>query len=347
MISKSLVESKETLLEYSTVTSLSFEDLRKKISGKQFVQDVSLLLTDLMKVYNTDIVFNTKTTKLFLTSYMLYSHTKVITNNDNYSQRLGQCAGDLINSLETLFEKFTITQYNIFVKNFKIYVGFFGVWKERDCLLTIRPILNSYFELDLIIAHTKEEDRKTDYRLVQKKIRENILLIAGETGIDFLEKKELPYFKDEQIFNDMEATVQKAFWDVFEENIKSGDLKHMGILLGEVKGMFLEIAPRLQEELDEYLDIDLINKMIEAKLVNNDAIHQYMTYIIEKIKSIQAAADDKDTDLFLQNVNDMFKNRKEINETMKYFFKNTFHKLEKIKHTVNVIRAQIAASKKE
>lgn len=342
---------KDNLLNLNTLSSLDFDNLQKKIKNKDYITSINAFLSNLFKVYYNDKGINISTTRIFLSSYMMMNHIKEVSSNDTYAIKLSNNAIDMIMNLETLFnvdKKITLKDYNNFMNSFNRYIEFFQVWKERDSLLIVRPSINSYLNIEMTIKHLEnsDEEKETeekikDLKRILKKLRTNIKIIAGEKGLSFLEKKQMPYFKDEEIFKDVEKVVRKAFWDVVKENFNEGKYDQMIILLNDIKTIILELVPSKKQELDEVIDTELLTQMINTGLLNDQAINTYINYIIGHIESMQQPSEDTNTRIWKENIATMIQKEEKRSLVLCYFFENAFNKLEKIKFFTLKIREQL------
>lgn len=354
---------KRGLLNLDTLTALDFDALQKKIKNKDYIKNINTFLSRLFQLYNNQMGIDTATTKIFLSAYMIMNHREIITSNDTYAIKLGNNATDMIMNLETLFnKKVTLKDYNNFMNAFNRYIKFFQIWRERDSLLMARPAINSYFNIDMLCEALKDKlnkenltkEQKTkiisdikDHKRVLKRLRYNIKLIAGQKGLSFLESKNMPYFKDEEIFQSVEKTVRKAFWDVVKENFANKKYDQMIILLNDIKTLILELVPSKKQDLDSVIDIELLTQMINKGLLNNQAINTYINYIIGHIESMQQPSEDTNTRLWKENITTMIQKGEKQAEVLGYFFENAFNKLEKIKAITLRLRAQLAKMKKQ
>ena len=124
---------KRGLLNVESLSTLTFVDLQQKIKNEDFVKNINTFLSKLFQLYNNDMGINTKTTKLFLSAYVMMNFREEVTSNDTYAIKLGTNATDMIMNLETLFSeaKPTMKDYNNFMNSFNRYVEFFQVWREN------------------------------------------------------------------------------------------------------------------------------------------------------------------------------------------------------------------------
>jgi hypothetical protein len=342
--------SKSKLLNYNELSRLSFEDLNKRIVNKDYVIEVMEFLNNTMKMVNTLYRFNKKTTKVFLLSYIILFHSDIINNRkDDYAKKMTLCSGDVIYSLEEMFEKkLSIKSYEIFNGNLEKYFLFFEKWKERDALILIRPMLQTCYTLETYIKQLKikEDVEKNDILDCEKQLLRlvnNIKIIGGEKGLEFYKNKKLPIFIDEKIFTDTEKVVRKAFWDVFEENIKGKNNKQVPDLLKDIKDLIKEMVKNKTfiEDLDIHINTDYIESIIDTEHFNIDNIKKYFYYLISKLEKIQQPSEDEITKMFLSNINDMIEKKKKKEKILRYFFENFFQKLEKIKYMTLYIKKNI------
>ena len=358
---------KNSLLNLERLSALEFTDLQKKIQRKDYITSINTFLSRLFQLYNNDMGINTATTRIFLSAYVMINHIEVVTSNDTYAIKLASNATDMVMFLETLFseKKVTLKDYNNFMNSFNRYVEFFQVWRERDSLLMARPIINSYFNTEMMIEQMAEsvktnkkltetqveltKDRIKDLKRVLVKLKQNLRIVAGDKGLSFLESREMPYFKDEEIFKSVEKTVRQAFWDVVSSNFEEGKYDQMTTLLGDMKNMIIELVPTAKafvSEMNAVIDIDFLTKMIKDGLLTDQAIQVYINYIIGQIVKLQPASEDTNTQLFKENIESMFNKGEKRSIVLTYFFKNAFGKLEKIKAITLRIRTQLAQMKK-
>ena len=307
--------------------SKTFEEIQSTLKNAEFIKETAIFLKS---TFSTD--FTSQQTRIFLTAFILYDHAKEITNGDVYSDRLQQCAKTLINEMSYFVITNTDAQKKIFFKEFFVYMNFFDIWQKREAMIMIRPIITSYHEIGLMNEQENDTERKADYVLLQKKIKQNIFIIAGNDGIEMLESGNIPIFKDEQVFTDTEKTMRKAFWDVFAENIETNNFEAVYNILEDLKQMMLYIAPAKNGkklEVIEVFDMDLLKQIINDKMSHKD-IFNLMTYVITFLKETQSASEDKSTELFEQALYNKIENQELLSQLLVFFFKNAMAKLEKI-----------------
>jgi len=353
-----LLALKQSLLNQEELAELTLNDLQRKITNPQYIDNVCVLLNNVSKVFNTDMGIDTKTTKVFLSSYVMTNHVEEVTSNDHYAQKLKGYAHDLLFNLDFLFEdrRVTMKEYNNYMNSLNRYLEFFDIWKRRDGLIMARPVISSYFEYDLlskninkVLEEEKLEDdvlnrlkeKRRDVARVKNKLMQNIRILSGNAGLEYLQRGELPMFNDEQIFSDVEKTVKQAFWDTVKENLGKDDSEQLLQLLGELKGIILETSPSKAQELNENLDLDLLKQLIEAGALNTNSLKLYTNYIIGHIESMQQPSEDENTKMWKENLMNKFENETR-SEALVYFFQHAFEKLEKIRYLTKRIREELS-----
>lgn len=345
----SLSQKKKKLLNYNELLRLTFEDLNKRIANKNYVIEITDFLNDTMKNINSLYRFNSKTTKVFLLSYVILFHTNIINDRkDDFAKKMTLYSSDVVYSFEEMYENnLSIKTYETFKENLDKYFIFFKKWKERDALILIRPMLQSCFTIDTYIEQLeKKENTETEILSLKdnlSKIVNNIKIIGGPKGLEFYKSKKLPIFIDEKIFTDTEKVVRRAFWDVFEENIKEKNHKQVPELLKDIKKLIQDMVNNKTfiDDFDNNININYIESIIDTEHFNMENIKKYFYYLISKLEKMQPPSEDKVTKIFLNNINKMI-NKKEKNEKiLRYFFENYFQKLEKIKYLTLYIKKNI------
>ena len=341
---------KQTLLNYNELARLSFEDLNKRIVNKNYINEVNTFLNDIMKNINTLYRFNKKTTKVFLLSFIILFHTEIINNRkDDFAEKMKLYSSDLVFSFEDMFKyKLSMKTYDNFNQNLQKYFIFFEKWKQRDALILIRPMLQTCYTIEGLIRQLKSKDdldneKISDLEKKHSNLLQNIKIIGGPKGIKCYNNRQLPVFIDEKIFTDTEKVVRRAFWDVFEENIKEKNNKQVPELLKDIKKLIKEVVKddTFINDLDISIDIDHISNIIDTKHFIIDNIKIYIYYLISKLEKIQQPSEDKNTKMFLENINQMINKEEKFEKILRYFFENYFQKLEKIKYFTSFIKKNI------
>lgn len=344
---------KDELLNYTILSGLNFEDFTTYIKNPDNVDKIMLFLNDLMLKLNLQIRFNKKNTKNFLSSYMFIFHNQVIIKvKDEYNERMIFLSNNLISSFDSLFHDFSMKNILNFEKNYNEYLLFFMKWKERDSLIMIRPILQSYFELELFRDELKKKNNN-DYLHVERKLKSlkyNIMILAGKEGLNYLKTKKIPVFKSEKMYTDIEKTVQKAFWDNFQENLNNNKLDQIPKLLKDIKDMIFQMVENKNflKTFDDNIDLELISNIINSDSDKTDFMFKFINYLISLLYKLQPASEDKNTNLFEKTINDMFLNNNHtIGDILRFFFENYFKKLENIKVVTLHIKNNLKETKIE
>lgn len=325
---------KNKLLNYTELISMTFGDLQKKLKTTEFVNDTRNLINKLFKRYNQGTI-SVSNTKILLTSYILFNYTDIITNNDDYALKLQELSKCLVMEIENLFENGTTTKkFIVFMNILDKFFDFFGTWKEREGMILIRPIIKSYYNLERLKEENKDnEELVSHFSQVQSKLKRNTYLISGTKGVNCLVNKKIVYYEDEKIFKDVESTIRKAFWDVFSDNIKKGNMKQVILLLKDTKDFLLTLKTDniFKSKLNEYLDIEFIEKILETSGFNMTGIKQYIMFLISSVEEVIHYSQKEQVKRLLEILNLKFTNGSPKEDILKTFFEQMFNIMEKTK----------------
>lgn len=342
---------------------LNFDDLKKIIVKEDFILQCMEVLNNVLKVYNSDTLLNKKTTKQIISAYVIFYHkTDVTMNNDVYSEKVFELAKDFVITFDYYQKNVSLKNFNVFNNKMNTYLTFFPQWKERESLIITRPIINTYHSInvqikiieDFLSEPVETEEKITDEeeqnrsllekRLVEFKnelsnLRKKVKTISGNTGVKYLDNNDVPVFSDEKIFDDVQKTVKKAFWDVFEENIKERKYDSLKQLLTDLKEMIFSMVPNnkdFKNNFDQTLDYTILFQLIdltqtkENEKLDKNYIQNIVLFFIETLEKMQSASEDENTKMFKEVM--LLKLNKEYEEEkfLRYFFENIFEKYELI-----------------
>lgn len=341
-----LKSKKELLLNTEKLSQLDFENLTNYIKNAENIENIKNFLNLLMAALNLKIRFSLNDCKSFLTIYVFMYHEEVVLKSmDPVNKRMQDLSIEVSLVFDSLFNDYSLKNSLKFEKILKNYFNFFNEWKKRDSLIMIRPILKSYFELEILRDEFKKVDNK-DYLHINRKLKSlehNIKMLAGEEGLMYLKQKKVPVFKNEKVYTDVQKTVKKAFWDSIEENIENNKLEQIPLLLEDIKTMIKSMINNKQyiETLDKQIDTELVKNILNSSNPDFKFIYQYINFLISKLYDLQPPAEDKNTKVFKETIDTMFNNQEKVSKILRYFFENYFIKLESIKKVTNYIKNNI------
>lgn len=343
---ETLKSNKELLLSNQKLCTFDFEELTKYIRNKENVENIRIFLNLLMTTLNLKIRFKTIDIKIFLTSYIFIYHSDIVLkSNDEVNEQMKHHSYELSLCFDSLFDDYSLKNTLKFEKLYIEYIGFFNQWKKRDSLIILRPILKSYFELEIIRDEFKKVNNQ-DYLHINRKLKSlenNIKMIGGDDGLMYLKQKKIPVFKNEKIYSDVEKTVKKAFWDSIEENIENNKLEQIPLLLNDIKNMIKSMIKNKKyiDDLNNQIDIDLVKNILNSTNPDFKFIYNYISFLISKLFELQPPIEDKNTKLFKETIENMFQKQEKTSKMLRYFFENYFIKLEKIKNITSYINKNI------
>ena len=107
--------------------------------------------------------------------------------------------------------------------------------------------------------------------------------------------------------NPIEQAFKKAYWDMFFQNVKEEN--NYDILtqnIEEIKEMLKNLIPNRsdihEKEFNEYIDVPFIKQKFEHNVFKQDDFIGLFIYIIDWIKKLGCADDEKEVDLFKETV---------------------------------------------
>lgn len=337
-----LKNKKEILLSNEKLSKFNFDELSNYLKDKKNLEEIKKFLNLLMKTLDLKIRFDLTNTKNFLTIFLfIYQSDIVLKSNDPINRKMKDLSFDLSISFDSLFDDYSLKNKLNFEKILNEYNLFFSQWKKRDSLIIIRPLLKSYFNLKIIRDDLLKNNK--EYLHINDKLKSlefNIKMISGDLGIKYLKEKKIPIFKNEKYFTNIEKILKKGFWDSFEENIENNKLDQIPLLLNDIKEMIKEMIKNNKkyiEDLDNEIDIDMIKNVLKTSSPDFNFIYKYINFLISKLYELQNPIEDKNTKIFKETLDTMFKNEEKISKILKYFFENYFIKLENIKKITNYI----------
>lgn len=348
---KLLPYEKFEFLNRTTFLNNSFDKHVKFIQNKTFLYKLTEMLTLLLKNNNITIL----DAKNLMSSYTIYGFSEIVLNNpkDEYDNELYKSSEKLLNSLENLFKNNNILTDNnleLFNINYDNFTTLFKLWKKKDLLRVIKPYILSYYQYEVMLTEMENpvEEKKTgkqdieiwcnEIHKLQNKIKSNIFKICGKDGIQLLNNYQPPQITiDQKVYQQIEDNIKKSFWKIFYDKIEHNNYEMIPDMLLDVKNMLFNLVPNrsdIHNRFNNEIDIDLIKQMVENNAINSDEIYKIMISIVEYIKMLQAAEDDNNTLLFLEDVNNWFKNKQSYAFILTNYFQTIFNKLEKITKTV-------------
>jgi hypothetical protein len=343
-----LFSQKKELLDYTQLSSYDFDTLSSKLLNKEYLKSVDDFLHSVVRKFTPTNLMTGNRLRKFLSAYTMIFHKEVVLSDDNFSNHLFELAKKMVFNFDDLFtNNFSIKSFTKFLNSFTEYCTFFERWRQRDSLIQIRPMIKTYVEINLLLEHSNNltEERRNEYINMKKILRKKTKNIAGQEGLHSLENGQVTYFKDEKIFTDVERTVRRAFWDVFEENFNAQKYEHIKILLDDVKQFIFDLVPRrtdLHREINENVDSELIYNMIVNNAITQEQILGVMMFIIKYIEMLQEPSQDEDTRLFKQNLLDKCNSGVELPKLLRFFFSTTLMKLERIKKVTDAFRKELS-----
>lgn len=331
-----------------TLERLSFDESKALLQDKSFLTKTLVEFNSLHKRFqHTDTMYTLQKIKTLLAAYIIYYHkTEVTSTDDDFSEKIFELSKDSVLDIDYLFKNPSYPSFHKYFNTVNVFFKFFIIWKNRDSLILIRPMITTFYDINIMIEQIPREEigeelqmKKIDeYRLMQRNIKLKIKNIAGDMGLEYLNTGKIPMFLDEKVFSDMEKTVKKAFWDVFEENMSEKKYECLEQMLIDLKDFIFKLLPSrqdLREEFEKDMDFDILFAMMkETNELDRVYIKNIMFYFISYLERQQAPSEDEKTNLFKEILQRKLETEQSESKLLRYFFENMFDKYENIKNMI-------------
>lgn len=349
-----------------------FEELVKKIMNKELIKNIDNILITLYNylsysnIKDKELLLENKiNSREFLSTYMInFNHSEILDNNTGLKEELIYKTKLVLESFENIRNFFNNNKhldtsfndlcysfcYNCY--KFKLHFTYFKSKDKKDLL---NVLLQSHFELKMTLEmlNKKKEENK-----LKEGEEEWILHIPNhiekvESKIKQLEPNNyqelidnfVPLTSDNQSHQDLLKVAQKAYFDVLREEMNSNNFKKFYVALQEIKDILKSFTPSrndLLNELDESLDNNLIKTILNDDINNLYLLKDLLFYIIGKISSLESPLEDKDTELWTNNLEDEFNKYDElefndINMKQNFLIDIYLHFIEKSHQKMNKI----------
>ena len=219
------------------------------------------------------------------------------------------------------------------------FIKMFDEWKEKDANLLLKQLAimyqNSVKSLNSII--NDENNNKEINSEFKQQLEKNIMFIEQQAnridkdGLKFIKKYKIAGLKKENV-DDFNKIAKQAFWDGFIEDIELEKYDRLEKMLKEIRDRlcsFVPNRPDYHRDFDDHFDIKFIMQMLEDDALDNETMGKYISYLLDKIKELEAPIDNSETDKIRQKVIEMFETSV-TGEILAYFLENVYDKLDKI-----------------
>ena len=316
----------------------SFNEMMKMVTNKDIIRTTNDLLQKLVN--------NNKTTKKFLSSFMIVKNRSlVVTNETKLENDLIHISNILIDILKKLYSSKNTIQMHLHIKKFNkiysLYIQQFDLWKKQDELNIVNNLTLMYFDLEADKQKRYENiDDETNKAFIdnitveQQRLVEKIELIGGKEGLEYLNslKNEIDTYRENlnELYSSIDRNMHNAYWNSIKVELVKNPPNFMVVinLLNELKDMFLKCNPKLKEELDNNIDIEFIKEMLNRGVIDDNYILSMSNYIIKTLRDLQSEEHDKELDSWAKDMNEMFIKEGNYSEYFPMFFRYIFEGIE-------------------
>lgn len=280
-----------------------FESFCRKMREKDVVTTIKKYLNVLSQVVKQELPI---THHLVLSSYLIKHYSDEVLGNE---KQLHQSDKDIIAWCEEIVLRINdggidFKKQFVLLKNFGIV---FDQWKNMDKHRTIEKIIISYYNRNEHLKILKDDDKmeaqqKSDSIKEIQRQMDNMLFdikrIDNDFDIDYLKNNIDSVYKQIQegwikMTETVARTYKKAYYDLVEEKLKSGDSKPAYDLLVEICDRLILLAPKIRKEsLQEKLNNDDLVNYLAAGNWTSELV-EFLKFLVDFIIMLGAAGDDK------------------------------------------------------
>tara|TARA_B100002049_G_scaffold233240_1_gene213569 strand:- start:2274 stop:3434 length:1161 start_codon:yes stop_codon:yes gene_type:complete len=349
----------KNLLNVDKIKKLGFDTFSRVIRNKSILNDFGKYFSNLFDLEN--VKESNLLVRKFLTCYIVVCFPDFVFNNEikdvddlqlkNLSNKISILFNNILNYTNDDEHK---VNSDVKMQEFKIeldnFIIFFDRWKKKDVIKVLLPFANSYYELnDTLALVTKNQQEpvtddikiwKSEIEKQKNKILKHVKNIDGDDAVTFVKNYQPPkLIIDDKVYEQIERTMKKAYWDKLKEDIENDDFSMITPLLTDVRTMIFQLIPNrpdLREEFDSKIDLELVKQMITHKAMDVKTVYSIALTLIEYLKTLQAPIDDRDTQEWCDSITNLF-----YTENISYadilpaFFSGMFQRLEKIKQQLH------------
>ena len=237
----------------------------------------------------------------------------------DYLRKILDCVYKRINNTQLFL---TITR---FIFTFTDYISLLDQWKVYDKIKLIRELITVYYEVDdfgKALLNEIESGEETDESKLElnritleqiknekTSIKSKIEKIDPENGLNYFNtvKETIENYAQHKadLLKTLEENIRNQMYAAFYDNIKSSlnnkekcDYTVILPLLESAIDFIKKLVPNSKEindEIQEYLDIDFIKQKIENDVVSHEDVYQLMLYLISLLERLQARNYDNET----------------------------------------------------
>lgn len=280
-----------------------FDTFCRKMRNKDVVVTIKKYLQVISQVVKKELPI---THHLVLSCYLIKYYSDEVLGNE---KQLHQSDKDIIAWCEEIVFRLDnggidYKKQFILLKNFGIV---FNQWKNMDKHRTIEKIIISYYNrnehMKVLVndENMNKEQKKDSINEIQRQMDSmlfDIKRIDNNFDINYLKENIEKVYKQIQegwikMTETVARTYKKAYYDLVEEKLKSGDSKPAYDLLVEICDRLVILAPKIRKEsLQEKLNKDDLVNYLAAGNWTSELV-EFLKFLVDFIIMLGAAGDDK------------------------------------------------------
>lgn len=321
------IESNKTYNRLLNDPNLTFNELRKIICDSS-VKDMTRLF--LRGIFGRKVM--PIKAELFLSVFLIYRFHSVVFEGDGTAmdKHLLEIVRDIVKTIRSnLFENRNTISHKLLEFKEK-----FEVWKQLDLNQQLKLYSETYYELEMLKLKMKQHhEASTIYsesiEPLQTKIMNLVNFIAGDRGVEYVEKYKDTHFKlTVNLEQKLRENLKKAFWAKLQEDLFQsppcydqiyGVFKDIHLLYMSVIDYLPKDRTKIRAtELNSVLDCEYIKLLQKQSTLTEDDILVTSVNILEQIQKIGFAVNDRKTNEMIRKVNRFIESRSENIENIEY-----------------------------
>lgn len=255
--------------------NITFLNATNILIDKNNIQNTQYFIQSLQNMisYDKEII----SPKVLLSSFLIYFfHEDVLSENKTDSDTFIFEKSKTIVKLTKQFSYKNKIDIFHYIAELNKYKFFFEKWKKKDLDSQLQIYKQMYFD-----SQFNPEIKNKIQKLIGKD-KTNELLVITEDNI--------------------QQNLKKAFWNILTEEFENDNYSNVLSIMKDIKFYFLKINHKLELQLKEYLDDELVTIHIQNK--NFFQLFEMLKFCLIELKKLDAPVYDNHNQT-LQNLNEI------------------------------------------
>jgi hypothetical protein len=310
-IKESLSITKNTIYNSLLNDNLSFERVCEILKQNKVKSISRIFLKGLFGIKKT-LPFKVE---IFLTIFLIYRHSKHILQDKQIDKNLFQLVSEIITLLTIdILKNKTNIRKKLIEFNEK-----FQIWKTFDLQEQLKLYSETYYELELLKLKTKDNKEtgliyENSIMPLQTKIKDKINYLAGNVGLEYLEKYKTTHLKlTVMLEKKLRVNLKKAFWNSVREDLMEDppNYKQFSGIFKDINLMLKSIVQHSESQIqaiESIMDISFWDSLIDKKVMSNETLLRISISILDLLKTYGLPERDSVINKWITKINKELEN---------------------------------------